>query len=367
VERELALSHSGYVVFAFALPLVVAAALEAGVALYSDRARRDHLVLGGQCALAAALFFTAWTSSGWGLAIGLALAGASSGVACGAAQVLVVVTSRHGADRAMVRWALFSSIGDILTPLITAAAIAIGHSYRGALLAIAALVCAQFATSAAGLYRGRDRGETARESEPPTEAIVAALARAARLPRLWMWLFAAASCTLMDELVVAFAVLRLERERGTSEVLATSAAAALAAGSIVGAAMTDRVVSRVSSRWVLVISVVACASSLTLFLSAEDLVTSSVALFLVGATSAPHHPLAFSRAYQELPNNPGTVQALAQVFVVVELLAPIGLGVVADRWGLSAALAVLVLQPVVILVVCAAAGPPPAGCDGAFR
>jgi hypothetical protein len=59
-----------------------------------------------------------------------------------------------------------------------------------------------------------------------------------------------------------------------------------------------------------------------------------------------------ARAYEELPDRPGTVQALGQLFVAVEVCAPLVLGVVADRFGLRAALACLALQPVMI-VLCA--------------
>jgi MFS family permease len=94
VEHELALSHRGYLAFAFVLPLVAAALLEAGLALLSDVVERARLIVLGQAALAAALFFTAWTSNPWGLTLGLAFAGASSGVACGAAQALLIDSAR---------------------------------------------------------------------------------------------------------------------------------------------------------------------------------------------------------------------------------------------------------------------------------
>jgi hypothetical protein len=42
------------------------------------------------------------------------------------------------------------------------------------------------------------------------------------------------------------------------------------------------------------------------------------------------------------------VQAIGQLFVVVDVLAPLALGLVADRLGLRAALACLALQPVVV-------------------
>jgi MFS family permease len=349
VERELGLSHTAYVVLAFAAPLLVAAVLEGAVALASDLVDRRRLVLVGQAALAASLLFLAWTRSPWGLTVGLALAGTTSGVACGAAQALLVATDPRGTDRAMLRWTFFAAIGDVLTPLATAAAIALGGTYRGAMLAIAVVVIAQ----CVGLLRASREGrapapEAPPDSEPPADPLRAALARAVRRPRLWAWLFAAASCTLLDELVVALAALRMQHDQGVREAWAVAAAVAFSAGAVVGTALTDRVVARVGPRAVLVASSALCAIALGGVLAPRSPVAAAVALFVVGVTCAPHHALAQARAYDEMPGNPGTVQAIGQLFVVVDVVAPLALGLVADRLGLRAALACLVIQPVVV-------------------
>jgi hypothetical protein len=47
------------------------------------------------------------------------------------------------------------------------------------------------------------------------------------------------------------------------------------------------------------------------------------------------------------------VQALGQLFVAVDVVAPLALGVVADHFGLTAAIACLLVQPAVI-VACGA-------------
>jgi MFS family permease len=345
---------------AFAAPLLVAAVLEAGIALASDVIDRGRLVVVGQAALAASLLFLAWTRSGWGLTIGLALAGTASGVACGAGQALLVAADPRGTDHAMLRWTFFGAVGDVLAPLVTAAAIALGFSYRGAMLATAIVVSAQ----CLGLRRSTgDRTAPAPDphagSEPPADPLRAALSRAIRRPRLWAWLFAAASCTLLDELVVALGALRMQRDQGVREAWSAGAAVTFSAGAVLGAALTERVVGRLGPRAVLIVSSVLCALALAGVVESRSAVASGVALFVVGLTCAPHHALAQARAYEELPGRPGTVQAIAQLFVVVDVVAPLALGFAADRLGLRAALACLALQPVVI-AVCAA-------CWGAAR
>jgi MFS family permease len=347
LERELGLSHTAYVVFVFALPLVVAAGLEAAVAVVSDRVERRWLVAAGQAGLAAALLFVAWTDGPWGLAAGLAVAGATSGVACAAAQALLVSAEKGGTDRAMARWALFAAVGDLLAPLVTAGAIALGFSYRGALVAVAAVAAVQ----AVGTALARDRAHVAEgeDDEVAAEPLRAALGRAARNGKVWLWLFAAASCTLLDELVVALGSLRLSRDLGASDALAAGGAVAFSGGAVIGAALTDRAVSRFGRRAVLVWSSVLCGAAIGAALLACSPGFACATLFAIGVTCAPHHGLALARAYDEMPGRPGTVQALGQLFVAVDVVAPLALGAVADRFGLTAAIACLALQPAVIL------------------
>ena len=74
----------------------------------------DRLVVLGQGVLAAALFFTAWTSSPWGLTLGLAPAGAVERRRLWRGAGTAARVSRDGADRAMVRWSLYGAVGDVL-------------------------------------------------------------------------------------------------------------------------------------------------------------------------------------------------------------------------------------------------------------
>ena len=351
MELDLGLSHQAYVTFVYALPLAAAAILEAGTALLSDVWSRARLVILGQSALAAALFFTAWTSSPWGLASGLALAGAASGVACGAAQALLVVARPEDTDRAMVRWSLYCAIGDVLAPLMTAVAIAFGHSYRAAMGAIAIVVSTQCAISATLVRDKRLEGRYEGSAEPleGKEPLRAALPRALHLPRLWAGLFAAAWCTLLDELVIALAVLRLAHERAASVPVATAVALTFSVGSVMGAAMTEHAVARASPRRVLVASAALTAIALLGLLSSRSALEVGGALLAVGLASSPHHALAFAQAYGEIPEHPGAVQAMGQIFVVVDVAAPLALGAIADRFGLDSALGCLLVQPAIVL------------------
>ena len=72
--------------------------------------------------------------------------------------------------------------------------------------------------------------------------------------------------------------------------------------------------------------------------------------FVLGATVAPMWPAVTARAYAT-GGRPGLVAALEGVLTPLEVVAPLALGLVADRYGLGAAMLGLLVQPLVVAAV----------------
>lgn len=382
VEREQRIEHGGYALLVFALPLLGSALLEAGLALAADRYARRRVTALALCGLSAALLLCATASHGTLLATGLALAGAASGVACGAAQSELVAASAGAGDRAMTRWVLFGSAGDVLTPLLVALVLGAGASYRAAFAAAAVLVLLQGAALIIG--SGPERKESTgcapappqagaagadsedadpedanREDADPEDAdavpLLTALREGVRNASLWRWLIAAGLCTLLDEIVVAFAALHAERDLGASSATAVACVTGVSAGAVLGAWLTDRALDAVASDRLLLGSTLASALALTAVVLAPTPAWLALALVALGASAAPQYALTKARAYAASPGRPGVVNALAQVFVLLDIAGPLALGALADRLGVAAALACLMLQPLGISLLLVAA------------
>jgi MFS family permease len=305
----------------------------------------------GLGALSAALALCALSEHGWSLSLGLALAGAASGVACGAAQAAIITAQPEHAERALNRWNAYAAAGDVLAPLLVAAVAYGGGSHRVALALIAGVTgvhaCAAYrapAASAACASSASDAAESAAPVPAPEGSARASHAR------LWLMLLAAATCTLLDEIVVALAALRLHEAR-CSPSLAAATLATYSIGGLAGALAAERALHVFSARRVLLVSALLSLATLALFIAATSALIAVPALFVLGAAAAPHHPLAQAAAYRLAPGRPGLVQALAQVFVVLEALMPLAIGALASWFGLSVALAALALQPLVMLLV----------------
>jgi MFS family permease len=339
----------------FALPLLGSALLEAVAALVAERYPRARVAGVGLIVLAAALLGCGLAEGSVGLALGLAVAGTASGVACSVAQA-ELVGGPGGAERAMMRWALFSEIGDALTPPLTALVLLGGGSYRGVFLVAASVALGHGVL----LVRSGRRPAVAASDAPASDtadgdATEVPLLQAWRAGlgnrQLWTWLLAAALCTFLDELVIALGALHAERDLGASPAASVACVTGAALGAAAGAAVVDRLLVSVPSGRVLVGSALATLAALAGLVLAPSVAALAVALALLGAAAAPQYALLQARAYAAVPGRPGVVNAFAQLFVVIDIGAPLALGALADRAGLSAALTVLAIQPLGVLGV----------------
>jgi MFS family permease len=352
VEREQSIGHGRYVLAVFVLPFVLSSGIDAALALLSDRVARRGFVAAALGALSASLVLSALAQGPWLLSGGLALAGAASGAACGGAQAELLSLHPGSPDRAMTRWTLFASVGDVIAPLFVSALLASGFSYRTAFVAIAVLIGVQAVIIARSPI---SKGEGTDDDEAATIDCADDRRRWLREPWLWAWLFGAAICSLLDELVAAMAALRI-RHLGASEAVATACITAFSVGSVLGALATDFVLSHLPPRRVLVVSALVSIAMLLVVAWAPAPLLLIGAMILLGVAAEPHYPLAKARAYETLPRSPGLVNAVAQVFIVIDIVAPLAVGAVADQHGLQAALACLLVQPVVILTLAVARG-----------
>jgi MFS family permease len=354
VEKYHSVSHAQYTLWVFAVPILLASLIEAPIALVSDRLPRRMLLASSLGMLGASLGLAALAPNPWLLAAALSLAGAASGVACDAAQAELVTRHPGGAAPAMARWLAYAAAGDAITPLVIAAVYFIGGGHRSVLALMGVLLGAH----ALAVYRATKRSAAAApleldDEESASVPLRAALATAARMPRLWLFLFGSASCALLDEIVVALAALRFHQELGWTESQAALAMTGFSGGAVLGALISERLLERISSRRLLVYAAAISCVLLSVVVLATSTYALIAALFALGITCSTHYPLVKAAAYELVPGQPGVVNALQQAFVGMDIALPLAVGAIALHCGLSAALASLVVEPLVLLLVAA--------------
>jgi MFS family permease len=288
----------------------------------------------------------------------LALYGPASGCALAASEGILVESRPEERERTLTRLNLAGALGDLAVPVLLAALAWFGLGWRVA-LAVAAAGAALLAI-AHGSAKALDRVVAVDTDEDDDEAaeapsVLAALRFAFGQRRLLAWSVAVALTSLLDEVLIAFAVVRLE---GASALELAVAVGAWTAGLVGALFVLERWVDRLDSRKVLLASSALVAVSLVVIASTNDVDIVTCALFVLGASTSPLHPLASARAYAALPGRPALVNAVASAFLPFDALAPLVLGALALGFGPPAAILAILVAPAGIAVAAWAAPAP---------
>lgn len=234
-------------------------------------------------------------------------------------------------------------MGDLLAPVLVAAVAAFGGGWR------TSLVVVSLSTILWGLAWWRwgvdpPVSEASEEEEEPS--VAEALRTAIGNRKLVGWLGAVALCDLLDDMIVVFAVLHLNESVDASPQQTAAVMGAGVAGALVGLVVLDRFLSSLSSLRILWVTSALCAVAFVAWWSTSTVLGSGLWFFVVGFTAAPMYPITLARAYASLPGQSGTVNAVAHLFTPLGIGLPLGMGLVADAWGLSVALLAVLLQPI---------------------
>ena len=317
-------------------------ALEAPVFALTVRWPRRSLLAAAQLAMAVTCLCAAAAPSYWMLLAALLLYGPATGIACGTAQAALVDGSPGRAESVLSRWALYQSIGDLAAPLLLAGLAFLGSGWRAAFVVAAAMALAQALLVRAGSSLPRSMPPPPEEAgeEPGRGGLRAAI----------LWCGAGVLCTLMDEALVSFGALHLEAlgatpaERG----LALGAATLSAIGALVA---VERVAARLEGMRLLLLASAGCAVVFAGCLVTSSLPLGAALLALTFALAAPLHPVVSARAFAALPGRSTAVNVINSSMATVELAIPLLLGAIADRFGVRAALAAMILEPVALFAV----------------
>lgn len=327
-------------------PSLLGLVFEAIVLAHTDRMGRKPVLLSALFTMGIAAGFAAMAHTPLTLALALGIWGTASGLATGVGQA-ALVSGPLGPDRAMARWGLSAMAGD----LIGTGVVVLTFSYpspfgreMGLDWRVAMGACALLPLLDALLLVGQELPEGEPGEDEPDEPLREAFRQAITDRPLLVWLLAATSCTLLDELVVVLVALRLD-SFGVPPLLRGLEIAALAFGGVVGLTALDRWLHLTSSRAVLLASCALTAAAFMGWIAVGASPWGIALAALVGAGVGPMYPLAKAGAYARCPSRPGLVSAIDQIFAPLDLLAPIAIGFAADQYGLYTALLLLLLQP----------------------
>ncbi len=277
------------------------------------------------------------------LFVAVVLMGLAGDALVRAVEVALVDVAGDRIEPALARSNLLGAIGDLVGPLLLAAALGTGLGWRAAFWAAAAMMLGYgllLATQplpppAAG---GGDEDE---ERRPWRTFLEVARDRRVLVAGLFVALIVA-----FDDTFVGFAVAFLTTDRGLTPAVATLAAGAGMVGGIAAAGWASRTSRR---RVGLRSCAVLLLAGILLLLLVPNVVAAAVGTAAVGA-AVNLAWIIVQAGYMTLrPGQAGTTSAVAEAVGNVGVLTPLAIGVIADHQGLTAAMALYVVIAVVFL------------------
>jgi len=259
----------------------------------------------------------------------------------------------------MARWDLAGSTGAVAGPLLLTAVLASGGGWRAGFLALAALTALVWlgtylrdpAGPDAGTPEVRQRSWTGRARE-----VVPETGRALRHWGTLRWLLLIEVADLLVDVFTGFLALYLVDVAHLTPAVAALAIAVRLGAALAGDAALVVLLERVGDLAVLRASAAAAALLYPGFLLVPGAGPKLVVLAALSAATAPWYPVLQARLYGSLPGRSSVAVTLSSAAGLAGGLGPLALGLAAQGFGLSWALAGLAVVPVAVLVVPAGAG-----------
>jgi FSR family fosmidomycin resistance protein-like MFS transporter len=337
------------------VPLLVGGFLELPLGVLAGQGRRRRLaILGGGILFVLTLLGVASARS-FAVLLGAFIAFyPASGAFVSLTQAEIMDAWPDRQAQVMARWDLSGSTGAVAGPLLLTAVLASGGGWRAGYLVVAGVAALAWlgaclrrpAGPAADRRAAGEEAERQRWTERARE-VAAAL-------RDWgtlRWLLLIEVADLLVDVFTGFLALYLvDVAHLTPAVAALAIAIRLGAG-LAGDAALVVILERAGDLAVLRVSAVAAAVLYPGFLLVPGTGPKLVALAALSAATAPWYPILQARLYGSLPGRSSVAVTLSSAAGLAGGLGPLAVGLVAQGFGLSWALAGLVVVPVAVLLL----------------
>jgi FSR family fosmidomycin resistance protein-like MFS transporter len=370
IQHDLRLSY-GQIGLLASVPILAGGALELPLGILAGGAgRRRRVILGGGLVFILSLLAVAGTRSVAAALAAFTVFYVASGAFVSLTQAELMEAGPDRQAQVMARWDLAGSAGAVAGPLLLAAVLAAGGSWRTAYLVLAALAalawlgsCLRDPRQARGPAGPAAQASGGGQAHGPAAAgdggdPAASVAGAARMRdvmaalRDWpvlRWLVLLEVADLLVDVLTGFLALYLVDAAHLQPEVAALAIAIRSGAALAGAAALVAVLDRVTDVTVLRASAVVAALAYPGFLLAPGPAAKLVILAVLSAATAPWYPLLQARLYGSLPGRSAVAVTLGSAAGLAGGLGPLAVGMIAGRLGLPAALAALVFVPVAVL------------------
>jgi FSR family fosmidomycin resistance protein-like MFS transporter len=328
----------------FAIPAVLGNLIEIPFGVLADRGHRRRLVLTGGIVFAGALAVMAGAQTYLVLLAAVVVHYPASGAFVSISQAVLVDTDPSRGEALMARWTLAGSIGVVVGPLLYAVVLAVGGTWRMALLVV--VLCFVAGVAAAARVPIAETVTPESGTSPGWRAVAGALRRREVIGALVLLDVA----DLLEDVLGTFLALYLVDVAGVEDGAAALALAVWAGAGLIGDALAVPVLDRLAGRLVVRVSAGVAVVLYAAMLVVEPAPAKVVLLALLGLCTAGWYPVLLARYYATMPGQSGVAVSVSSVAGIASAVVPLTLGVVAEQAGLRPTMWLLLVGPVVLVL-----------------
>jgi MFS transporter, FSR family, fosmidomycin resistance protein len=345
IRADLDLSYA-QIGLLLAIPELVSGVLEPLLGLSADTRWRRHIVLAGGVAFAVGVALVGASSDFAVLMLAMCVLYPASGAFVSLSQAVMVDAKPGDEEQSMARWTFAGSVGVVAGPLALTAFAFAGMSWRWLFLGFAAVTV----MLVAGLKRwpADSFRATAHPHGSSIREALEGVTRAARRRSTWRWLWLLAMADLLSDVLLGFLALYLVDSAGVSPARAGLAVGVWAVVGLAGDGLVILALRRVSGLAMVRLTACAMVPAYVLFLLLPGFEAKVAALGLVALLGCGWYAVLQGQLYASLPGQSGAVISISSAFGIAEAAIPISFGLLAQRFGIGAAMLLLVLGPIAL-------------------
>lgn len=348
-RNDLSLSYA-QIGLLLSLPGILAAFIEPFLGILGDVWKRRLLILGGGAVFTVSLLLTAASRSFTPLLISFILFFPASGAFVSLSQASLMDSAPERHEQNMARWTFAGSLGVVMGPLLLGVFAWLGLGWRGAYAFLAAFSLFCVLSALRMIPRDPKLHPALPSFSSVWQGFRAALG-ALKRSEVWRWLLLLEFADLMMDVLLSYLALYFVDVAGAS---AAQAGAAVTVWLALGL-LTDFLFIHYSDRQPDSVRFVRLTASLQLlalplFLLLPGFLPKLAAVALVNVLNTGWYPVLQGRLYSALPGQSASLMAIGSVTTPLAKLLPLLIGLIADRFGLGAAMWLLMLGPVALII-----------------
>lgn len=332
------------------IPNTIGSIIEPILGILADIGQRRQLILGGGIAFAGALLLISLSHNFPLLLTALILFNPASGafVSLSQATLMDIEPKRH--EQNMARWTLAGSVGNTIGPLVLAVVVGLHQSWRSAFFCLAILTVLSLVV----LWKYRQLipstiSHSSESIQSVGEGICNAI-KALKQRKVVLWLTLLQFSDLMLDVLRGFVALYFVDVVGTNNTQASLAITIWLGFGLVGDFLLIPLLERVQGIAYLKLSAAVVLFAYPAFLLVPSINIKLFILGLLGLFNAGWYSILQGQLYTAMPGKSGTVLTLSNLFGLVGGLIPLGLGWLAQHYGLGSTMWLLIAAPIALLI-----------------